>query len=169
MFRELGPLGFPTLASAIRYAERQGLTYVVQAPTGQIRNSHGLRADETSAQNGHSTRPFSNAPLDRLGLSDLQNRYGHALDSAANRDDPSGPASLAAPMSVVRDSTLTLEAKRSILMNWAWTEYLIDQATNEGVPENNRPSRLDKVEQSLLVLEHSAAIGRHGPGTRKVA
>jgi hypothetical protein len=65
-------------------------------------------------------------------------------------------------MDVVVDPTLSLEAKRSILMNWAWTEYLADQATNEGMPENQRPSRLDEVEQALLALERHAGLGDRG-------
>lgn len=72
-------------------------------------------------------------------------------------------------MGVVGDPTLTVEAKRSILMNWAWTEYLIDQATNEGMPENNRPSRLDEVEQALLALERELAADRGNSGRRKAA
>lgn len=72
-------------------------------------------------------------------------------------------------MGVVRDQGLTLEAKRSILMNWAWTEYLIDQATNEGMPENNRPSWLYEVEQGLLALERDVAADHDGSATRKAA
>lgn len=150
-------LCFPTLKSAIRYAERQGLTYVVRKPSGQRGNSLGRRASEISAPNGSSAHAFSNATLDRLGLSGLQASYGRALDGTMNRNDPSGPESWTTPMGVVRDPRLTLEAKRSILMNWAWTEYLIDQATNEGMPENNRPSRLHEVEQALLALERETA------------
>lgn len=162
-------LSFPTLESAIRYAERQGLTYVVQQPSRQSRSSRGRRVSETPARNGGSTQAFSDAMLDRLGLSDLQDSYGHALDGAANRNDPSGPESWTSPMGVIRDQGLTLEAKRSILMNWAWTEYLIDQATNEGMPENSRPSRLDEVEQALLALERVAAADRNDSGVRKAA
>jgi hypothetical protein len=58
---------------------------------------------------------------------------------------------------VVRDESLSLEAERAILIDWAWTEYLIDQATNEGMPENGRPSRLHEVELALLALEHANA------------
>jgi hypothetical protein len=72
-------------------------------------------------------------------------------------------------MDVVRDPTLSLDAKRSILMNWAWTEYLIDQATNEGMPENHRPSRLDEVEQALLALERPVANDRGASNARKAA
>jgi hypothetical protein len=58
---------------------------------------------------------------------------------------------------VVCDPSLSLDAKRSILIDWAWTEYLIDQATNEGMPENGRPSRLHEVELALLALERGNA------------
>jgi hypothetical protein len=162
-------LSFPTLKSAIRYAERQGLTYVIQKPSGQSKESLGRRLRKVPAPNGSSTNAFSDATLDRLGLSGLQDSYGRALDGAANRNDPSGPESWATPMGVVHDPGLTLEAKRSILMNWAWTEYLIDQATNEGMPENRRPSRLHEVEQALLSLERETAAGQDNPVTQKAA
>lgn len=48
-------------------------------------------------------------------------------------------------------------------MNWASTEYLIAQATNEGMPENNRPSRLDEVEQALLALEAASQPNKGCP------
>lgn len=155
-------LNFPTLESAVRYAEQQGLTYVVRMPTDQVVGQAVQRAEKPS-------HAFSDVTLDRLGLAALQESYGRALDGAANRNDPSGPESWTSPMGVVRDPTLTLEARRSILMNWAWTEYLIDQATNEGMPENNRPSRLDDVEQALLALEREVAADRNDSGTRKAA
>jgi hypothetical protein len=162
-------LSFPTLQSAIRYAERQGLTYVVQTPTGQTANGHGRQANETPASQGGSRHAFSDATLLRLGLAALQESYGRALDNAANRNAPNGPESWTTPMGVVRDPTLSLDAKRSILMNWAWTEYLIDQATNERMPENNRPSRLDEVEQALLSLEGEASTGRNVSDARTAA
>jgi hypothetical protein len=59
-------------------------------------------------------------------------------------------------MAVVRDASLSLDAKRSNLIDWAWTEFLI-QATNEGMPENGRPSRLHEVELALLALERGNA------------
>lgn len=155
-------LSFPTLEAATRYARRQGLTYVVRAPSGQGGERPAGR-DETER------RAFSEATLDRLGLAALQDSYRHALDGAANRNDPSGPEGWATPMDVVKDAGLALEEKRAILMNWVWTEYLIDQATNEGMPENSRPSRLHEAEQALLALEREVAAGRAGAGTRKAA
>jgi len=162
-------LGFPTLESAIRYAERQGLAYVVQRPAGQAGNGRGPSAYKMPAGGGAPTHAFSDATLGRLGLAALRESYGRALDGAADRNDPSGPESWTSPMAVVRDPALALEAKRSILMNWAWTEYLIDQATNEGMPENNRPSRLDEVERALLALEREVAAARDDAGTRTAA
>lgn len=100
--------------------------------------------------------------MKRLGLAALQQSYGHALDRAADRNDAVGPETFHSPMDVVGDPTLSMETKRSILMNWAWTEYLADQATNEGMPENERPSRLDEVEQALLALERHADLRHRG-------
>ncbi len=159
-------LEFPTLRSAVRYAERQGLNYVVQrlASKAAVRTTQRIRPRRTPPSHA-----FSDATLKRLGLSELRESYGEAIDEAAERNDASGPATWSSPMDVVRDPTLPLEAKRSILMNWAWTEYLIDQATNEGMPENNRPSCLHQVEQALIALERDVESGQDRTPDRKVA
>src|SRR5579875_125654 len=150
-------LSFPTRESAIRYAERQGLRYTVPSTDG------------VADRKRRSARAFSDATLKRLGLKDLQESYGHAMEGAADRNDPAGPETWGSPMDVVRDRTLSLDAKRSILINRAFTEYLIDQATSEGMPENNRPSRLDEVEQALLALEREVAEDRRESTARKAA
>jgi hypothetical protein len=152
-------LEFPTLQSAIRYAERQGLSYVVQRRAAKPARRVKRRLGQRPKRSSHT---FSDTTLKRLGLVALQESYGEALDRAADRNDPAGPQSWHSPMDVVGDPTLSLEAKRSILMNWAWTEYLADQATNEGMPENQRPSRLDEVEQALLALERHAGLRDRG-------
>jgi hypothetical protein len=144
-------LEFPTLEAAVRYARGQGLNYVVQTPRG------GAGEEESRAP--RPAQAFSEATLERFGLRHLRETYRAAVDSAANWNEPVGPESWDSPMDVVRDPTLSTEAKRSILMNWAWTEHLIDQATNEGMPENGRPSRLDEVEQALHTLERRMARG----------
>ena len=154
-------LSFPTLVSALRYAERQGLSYTVHGPVGQEAASGSEKPKSRPVEETRSSRAFSDATLDRLGLGALQPSYGHALEGAASRDDPKGHQDWAWPMAVVHDPALTLEAKRSVLMNWAWTEYLIDQASNEGMPENGRPSRLYEVEQALLALERESAADRN--------
>lgn len=162
-------LSFPTLGAAIRYAERQGLTYVVDEPADpDARVPHGYRA--RSPLEGAGAKPaFSNATLDRLGLAGVRDAYSKAMDGTSGRQDPTGPENWKNPMDVVHDRSLTLEAKRSILMNWAWTEFQIDQATNEGMPENRRPARLGEVEQALLALEREAATNRKEVCTAKAA
>lgn len=148
-------LSFPTLDSAVRYAEQQGLTYVVHG------TAHFSRP-QTSGASG-TAHSFSDATLNRLGLRHLRKTYARALENAANRSDPSGTENWTEPMQVVADRMLSVDAKRSILMNWAYTEYLTDLATNEGMPENGRPSRLEDVEKALSALERDAADDRvHG-------
>lgn len=123
--------------------------------------SHARAAD--------TARAFSDATLEKLGLEDLQESYGRAIDGAESRRDPPGPETWASPMDVVREQALSLDAKRSILISWAWTEYLIDQATNEGMPENSRPSRLDEVERALLALEREVSSNCAASSRRKAA
>lgn len=160
-------LSFPTLEAALRYAERQGLTYVVQHPEGTQRAGKATGTD--SAKSAPARQAFSDATLDRLGLSAMQGSYGDAMEGAASRNDLSGPDNWSTPMGVVRDRALTLEAKRSILMNWAWTEYQMDQATTEGMPESRWPSRLAEVETALLALEKAVAAGQDTSAGRKAA
>lgn len=141
-------LSFPTLKSAIRYAERQRLPYVVEATEQRSTNQR---------QSRKMKHAFSGETLERLGLGSLQESYDKAVARAEARHDQRGEEAWASPMAVVRDTSLSLDAKRSILIDWAWTEYLIDQATNEGMPENGRPSRLHEVELALLALDRGNA------------
>jgi hypothetical protein len=46
---------------------------------------------------------------------------------------------------------------------------LIDQATNEGMPENGRPSRLHEVELALLALERENARACAAPASERAA
>ncbi|MES0005546.1 ETC complex I subunit [Mesorhizobium sp. M0062] len=143
-------LNFPTLEAAIRYAERQGLNYVVQAAPpaspAKIRRQHV--SEEKQA--------FSDLVWQRLRLAWLQasHGYGAGAQAAHIQTALSEPETFyASPMEVVDDPVLAPDEKRAVLKNWAWNEYLIDLATAEGMPENARPSRLDEVELALLALE----------------
>nr|CAD6436484.1 ETC complex I subunit region [Rhizobium sp. Q54] len=154
-------LSFPTLRSAVSYAQRHGLTYVVQRKPDKCRA--GAKGEAT--RRGHKPSvAFTEATLDRLGLGSLQQDYGKALDDADDDREAARPATWSSPMQVVNDPTLSLSEKRSILMNWAWTEYLVDQATNEGMPEYWGPSRLDEVEQALLSLERQVGCIQNAGG-----
>jgi len=160
-------LSFPTLESALRYAERQGLKYTVCGSP----KSNDQRGGKAAARvkNPHSSRVFSDQTLDRLGLTALHEQYGEALAGAARRGDPNGTEEWAWPLAVVFDPTLTLEAKRSILMNWAWAEYLADHKNSEGAPERRRLSRLEEVERALLALERKTIVQRGGPDALQAA
>jgi hypothetical protein len=114
-------------------------------------------AGKLSASSRKMKQGFADETLERLGLGFLQDSYDKAVASAEVRHDRRGEEGWTSPMAVVLDESLSLEAKRSILIDWAWTEYLIDQATNEGMPENGRPSRLHEVELALLALERANA------------
>lgn len=148
-------LSFPTLRSAIRYAERQGLPYILQASRPEGADRGGI---------GHPklTRAFSDATLERLGLGALQGSYTDAIAGAEARHDPRGDEGWTSPMAVANDAALSIEAKRAILIDWAWTEYLLDQAINDGMPENGRPSRLHDVELALVALERANAAAKIG-------
>ena len=144
-------LSFPTLQSAIDYAERQGLNYVVQ----------GLRSGDlvTAAYTGQQ-EIFSEIAGQQLRRAWLESRYSDGSAAAQHYQ-----AALAAPeaiysaaIDVVRDQRLTQEQRRAVLKNWAWNEYLVDLATAEGMPENSRPSRLDEVELALATLEAPVAL-----------
>lgn len=73
------------------------------------------------------------------------------------RFDPKGGDDGRSPIEVASDASLSLEARRSILMNWAYTEYLQDVASTEGMPENQRASQFAEVERALLALEAAVA------------
>lgn len=60
-------LKFPTLASAIRYAQRQGLCYVVDVPKDKARI--------TRDKSGEPRNTFSDATLGKLGLAGLSEKY----------------------------------------------------------------------------------------------
>ena len=58
-------------------------------------------------------------------------------------------------MELESDASLSLEARRSILMNWVYTEYLHDLASTEGMPEHRRQSCLAEIGRALTALERA--------------
>ncbi|MBZ9775499.1 NADH dehydrogenase ubiquinone Fe-S protein 4 [Mesorhizobium sp. CO1-1-8] len=145
-------LDFPTLEMAIRYAERQGLNYLVQAP------SSGSQAKVSSRQASEEKHAFCDVVWQRLQLAWVQasHNYCAGAQAAHMQTALSEPETFyASPMEVVDDPVLAPDEKRAVLKNWAWNEYLIDLATAEGMPETSRPTRLDEVELALLALQGS--------------
>lgn len=155
-------LNFPTLEAAIRYAERQGLNYVVQAapPASQAK----IRSQHVSQEK----QAFSDVVLQRLRLAWLQASHGYGTGIQAGHiqtalSEPetfyTSPMEVVDdPVEVVDDPVLAPDEKRAVLKNWAWNEYLIDLATAEGMPENARPVAIGRGRTRL------AGLGSPKPG-----
>lgn len=153
-------LSFPTLEAAIRYAERQGLRYVVQGARSPS------RGDTAHEQGSREKKAFSEMVWSRLQLAWLQASHGYVAGAPALQQavlsEPE--AFYASPMEVVQDPVLAPDEKLTVLKNWAWNEYLIDLATAEGMPENARPARLHDVELALLALESNITVANVNAG-----
>jgi hypothetical protein len=145
-------LTFPTLEAALSYAERQGLRAIVH-------HDAQSRADERDVVK----RAFSDGTLRRLGLGRLQDHYGDAMADASQVYEPRRQAG-DSPLDVVRRSDLSVDDKRSILMNWAFDQHLLLQRQ----PDATAASRLSEIEQAFLVLEGRAgdAAGADDPPRR---
>jgi ETC complex I subunit conserved region len=136
-------LSFPSLDAAVAYAQRQGLRYVV---------CHDQASRQASERRARRRRAFSDATLQRLGLRGLQGTYGQAMAIAdASPPPPGEPSAEPSAMDVVRDPLLSVDDKRSLLMNRAYDEYLSGDAGQSGW------QRLHEIEQALQALERGAA------------
>jgi hypothetical protein len=135
-------LTFPTLDAALSYSERQGLCTVVQ-------HDAQSRADQRDL----AKRAFSDGTLRRLGLGQLQDRYDDAMADASRAvDEPrreagDSPPGRGAPV------RLSVDEKRSILMNWAFDQYLMQQRQ----PDATAETQLSQIEQAFVVLEGGPA------------
>lgn len=136
-------LWFPTLEEAVAYARRQGLRHMVR---------HDRRSRQASERRARRRRAFSDNTLRRLGLLQLQGTYADAMAQAdATPPPPNEPATRPSAMDIVCDAALSADDKRSLLMNRAYDEYLLDQ--REGPGASTRSSRLQEIEEALLALE----------------
>ncbi len=140
-------LTFRSREEAVGYAERHGLAYRVRndAPLGRPRLTTSKRSsDSVDAATipqafGEMVWLSSYGRCDVAGQPDLE----RALVS---------PASVfASPDDVVRHPQLSRDCKREVLWRWAWDEYLIEVAQDEGMTEGP-PSRLGDVKEALREL-----------------
>jgi hypothetical protein len=150
-------LGFPTLEAAIGYAERLGLPYQVQLPPGAATRREKLRRERQIGV-------FSDATLPRLGLEEHRAAYREAMAGAEARQDPVGGGDARSPMDIVLDGSLSFEAKRSVLMTWAFDEHQRDMTTSDDRTERPGQSRLGEIEQALKALETWIAAERGAGG-----
>lgn len=143
-------LGFSTLESAIRFAERHGYSYTIQPPT-----------DDGSYQRNRLTtmplRKFASAMLERMGLQKLQADYMGAIDKVMSSNNGGRDVeSWTSPMHIVRDEQLSRDSKRALLMKWAWAKYLSDQQ-GEGVAQIGTRQR--DIDEAILALERASPSG----------
>lgn len=133
-----GELEFPRLEAAIRHAERLGIGFEVHPPAGAA--GRGKRVVPALPAG-----PLADDAPVRLDL--CRCRAASCGPMAGARDDGG------LPMDVVGNPCLTREVKRAVLRDRAWTEYLQELASSEGMPEHGRPSRLAGIGRALLALE----------------
>jgi hypothetical protein len=138
-------LSFPTLDAALAYAERQGLRTVVH-------HDERSRADQRDV----AKRAFSDGTLRQLGLGRLQKSYGDAMAQASRGEDKGQRQAGDSPMDIVLRSDLSVDEKRSILMNWAFDQYVVLQRQSDAAAA----SRLSEIEEAVLMLEGRAPV--HG-------
>jgi hypothetical protein len=147
-------LTFPRRESAVAYAERQGLAYVVEercSSGGVSQSSHGAWKDAPQ-----QNQAFKDIVASYLPFVWLQAQHGRCevfeipdLERALVN-----PATVfRSPNNVIDDPVLSLDCKREILKRWAWDEYLLQVASDEAMPEGREPSRLDEVKCALPALQ----------------
>jgi hypothetical protein len=137
-------LRFPTLASAVAYAERQGLDHVVH---------HDRRTKpDAAAESTAASEPPAHAPIpNQAWLVWLHEGYG-----AGSVMDPANDAEPTRMQDVERADGTGPAATEGLAD--IWTEYLADLATAEGMPENDRPSRFQEVSLALLALAATSSV-----------
>ncbi|WP_225770660.1 NADH dehydrogenase ubiquinone Fe-S protein 4 [Inquilinus sp. Marseille-Q2685] len=146
-------LRFPTAASAIAYAERQGLDHIVH----DDRRAKPRAAEERTAA---GARPAHEPIPNQAWLVWLHEGYG-----AGTAVDAANDAEAVRDAERADDGAVRTAAEG--LADTVWTEYLADLATAEGMPENGRPSRLQEVSLALLALAAAGSAAR--PSAQRAA
>ena len=142
-------LTFPSLEAAVAYAEREGLTYDVQARQDVARAEQQALIDHAADE----------AVSALLTLSWMRAQHGACdeldlLDLDRARIDPS--AVFRSPDQLLDHPLLSHACKKDLLQRWAWDEYLMELASAEAMPER-APSRLDEIKSALARLESGSA------------
>ncbi|GEP60464.1 hypothetical protein RSO01_76300 [Reyranella soli] len=146
-------LSFPTLDAALAYAKRQGLRTIVHHDAQSRRDQRDI-----------AKRAFSDGTLRHLGLGRLEKSYGEAMAQASRGEEAQRQLS-DAPMDVVLRSDLSVNEKRSILMNWAFDLHLILQRQSDYAAA----SRLSEIEEAVLKLEGSGGARPVAAAPREAA
>ena len=146
-------LTFSSLDEAVGYAERQELSYHVSSGTASRGQSRTMRVEERH-EPGESKREELNGIGAVIWLDAVRLACGRC-DLSMLPDLEQALVSPAAvfdrPDDVLRHPLLTHNCKREILWRWAWDEYLIEIAQDQGMPGVSS-SRLDEVRTALIQL-----------------
>jgi hypothetical protein len=140
-------LSFDSREEAVRYAEREGLSYRIE----------GEALAATAKQRDRAVRQEQSANLfaAAAALAWMDPRYG--ICTMGRRPDfdraLTNPASVyAAPSEILHDPSLTMEDRRELLRRWAWDVWLLEVAADEAMG-GGEPSRLDEVKAALAALD----------------
>ncbi|SKA24906.1 NADH dehydrogenase ubiquinone Fe-S protein 4 [Consotaella salsifontis] len=142
-------LHFPDKDAAVRYAERQGLSYrlrdtqaVDRGPSVELAPSAWCRSEMEQAE------------IDAASPIPPKPGENETIDLAAAL---AAPASVfRSPEAVIRQSWLSVAEKRKILQRWAEDERRQDESTTEGMPEF-KASLYDEIMQMLTRLEGASS------------
>jgi hypothetical protein len=147
-------LSFPTVESAIAYAQRQGLTYTVQGmPQRAPRLSVVTRTTDAERANAIARRERLEWVERRLGPEIMRHGFGPGPDVAKR---------YAVPKDVLNDAALTADQKRDLLQRWALDAYQLDLAFSR--LSEPYASLLQEVIDALVALDRAAHARPHGDG-----
>jgi hypothetical protein len=143
-------LSFPSAESAVAYARRQGLHYIVH---GMPQHKPDLRRVKGATEAERAAVTARRQRLEwverTLGPEAMRQGFGPGIDPAARYADP---------QDVLRDPDLRQAEKREMLHRWALDAYLLDLAYSKGEPQS-QASRLQEVIDALIDLDQPASEG----------
>jgi len=156
-------LSFPTAESAIAYARRQGLPYVVQGAPVRRPELRVVAGSDTESTPGAARRRRLEWVENTLGCDAIRDGLGAGADPAARYSDP---------QAILRDETLTVQKKRDMLQRWALDAYLLEVGASQGTAQS-KASRLEEVIDAIIDLDGAAVLNarnsEHSEGPRRAA
>jgi ETC complex I subunit-like protein len=137
-------LTFPSMETAVAYARRQGLNFVVRGVSDVGANVR--RITDAKATSQATVRPWRLEWVERtLGPDVIKQGVPSGADPSCGYADPKD---------VLADSALSRPEKRDVLQRWALDAYLVELALSKGRPVPHQ-SRLDEVIDALIDLDEN--------------
>jgi hypothetical protein len=142
---------FPTREAAVAYAERQGLTFVIEGHDSAARVPDP-RATNKPCVAEHSSQRTLPANLSLARMQARRDPCNLSKTPDLKRALVNHAAVFRAPREIVGQSSFEHRLQAGTLTRWAWDEYLLQLASDEAMPEGHESSRLDEVKRALLAL-----------------